>query len=88
MDIPRYRKGEFEPHVVRKNQTDIPIIEDCVLSMYAEGLTTRDISAHLRYVYGVEASAETISHMTDRILPITKEWQNSPLEPMSSIFYR
>lgn len=48
--------------------------------MYAKGMTTRDISAHLKDVYGVDASAEMISHMTDRILPIAKEWQNRPLE--------
>ena len=80
LDIPGDRKGEFEPQVVRKNQTDISNIEDQVLSMYAKGMTTRDISAHLRDVYGVEASAEMILHMTDRILPIAKEWQNRPLE--------
>lgn len=80
LDIPRDRKGEFEPQVVRKNQTDISNIEDQVLSMYAIGMTARDISVHLRDVYGVEASAEMISLMTDRILPIAKEWQNRPLE--------
>ena len=80
LDIPRDRKGEFEPQIVRKNQTDISNIEDQVLSMYAKGMTTRDISAHLKSVYGVDASAEMISNMTDRILPIAKEWQNRPLE--------
>ena len=73
LDIPRDRKGEFEPQAVRKNQTDISNIEDQVLSMYAKRMTTRDIPAHLRDVYGVDASAKTISHMTDRILPIAKE---------------
>lgn len=48
--------------------------------MYAKGMTTRDISAHLKSVYGVDASAEMISHMTVRILPIAKEWQNCPIE--------
>ena len=72
LDIPRDRKGEFEPQIVKKNQTDISNIEDQVLSMYAKGMTTRDISSHLRDVYGVEASAEMISHMTDRILPSPK----------------
>ena len=80
LDIPRDRKGDFEPQIVKKNQTDISNIEDQVLSMYAKGMTTRDISAHLKDVYGVDASAEMISHMTDRILPIAKEWQNRPLE--------
>ena len=55
--------------------------------MYAKGVTTRDISTHLRDVYGVDASAEMISHMTDRILPIAKEWQNRPLERRYAIVF-
>ena len=87
LDVPRDRKGDFEPQVVKKHQTDISNIEDQVLSMYAKGMTTRDISSHLRDVYGVEASAEMISHMTDRILPIAKEWQNRPLERKYAIVF-
>ena len=87
LDIPRDRKGEFEPQVVKKNQTDISNIEDQVLSMYAKGMSTRDISDHLKEVYGVDASAEMISHMTDRILPIAKEWQNRPLERKYAIVF-
>lgn len=87
LDIPRDRKGEFKPQIVRKNQTDISSIEDQVLSMYAKGMTTRDISEHLKDVYGVEASAEMISHMTDRILLIEKEWQNRPLERKYAIVF-
>ena len=73
LDIPRDRKGEFEPQIVKQNQTDISIIEVQVLYMYAKGMTTRDISTHLRNVYGVDASAEIISRMTDRILPLARE---------------
>lgn len=87
LDIPRDRKGEFEPQVVKKHQTDISSIEDQVLSMYAKGMTTRDISTHLKSVYGVDASAEMISHMTDRILPMAKEWQNRPLERKYAIVF-
>jgi transposase-like protein len=87
LDIPRDRKGEFEPQAVRKNQTDISNIEDQVLSMYAKGMTTRDISSHLHDVYGVDASAEMISHMTDRILPVAKEWQNRPLERKYAVVF-
>ena len=87
LDIPRDRKGEFEPLAVRKNQTDISNIEDQVLSMYAKGMTTRDISSHLKSVYGVNASAEMISHMTDRILPVAKEWQNRPLEKKYAVVF-
>lgn len=87
LDIPRDRKGEFEPQIVKKNQTDISNIEDQVLSMYAKGMTHRDISTHLRDVYGVEASAEMISRMTDRILPLAKEWQSRPLEHKYAIVF-
>ena len=82
IDIPRDREGTFEPRAVKKNETDISSIEDQVLSMYAKGMT-----AHLRDVYGVEASAEMISHMTDRILPIAKEWQNRPLERKYAVVF-
>ena len=87
LDIPRDRKGEFDPQVIKKNQTDISNIEDQVLSMYAKGMTTRDISTHLKDIYGVDASAEMISHMTDRILPIAKEWQQRPLERKYAIVF-
>lgn len=87
LDIPRDRNGEFEPKAVKKNQTDISNIEDQVLSMYAKGMTTRDISSHLQTVYGVDASAEMISRMTDRILPIAKEWQNRPLSSKYAIVF-
>ena len=87
LDIPRDRKGEFEPQIVQKHQTDISNIEDQVLSMYAKGMTTRDISSHLHDVYGIDASAEMISHMTDRILPIAKEWQNRPLDKKYAIVF-
>lgn len=87
LDIPRDRNGEFEPQVVKKHQTDISNIEDQVLSMYAKGMTTRDISDHLKTVYGVDASAEMISKMTDRILPVAKEWQNRPLDRKYAIVF-
>ena len=87
LDIPRDRNGEFQPQIVKKNQTDISNIEDQVLSMYAKGMSTRDISAHLHDDYGVDASAEMISHMTDRILPVAKEWQNRPLEKKYAVVF-
>lgn len=87
LDIPRDREGSFEPQTVKKNETDISSIEDQVLSMYAKGMTTRDIRDHLQDVYGVDASAEMISHMTDRILPVAKEWQNRPLERKYAVVF-
>ena len=87
LEIPRDRNGSFEPQVVKKNQRDISSIEDQVLSMYAKGMSTRDISSHLEEVYGVNASREMISRMTDKILPIAKEWQNRPLEKKYAIIF-
>ena len=87
LDIPRDRNGEFEPQVVKKHQRDVSNIEDQVLSMYAKGMTTRDISSHLKSVYGVDASAEMISRMTDKVLPIAKEWQNRPLTEKYAIVF-
>lgn len=87
IDVPRDRKGDFEAQSVKKNQTDISNIEDQVLSMYAKGMTTRDISAHLQSIYGVDASAEMISRMTDRILPIAEEWQNRPLAKKYAVVF-
>lgn len=87
LEIPRDRNGSFQPQVVKKNQRDISSIEDQVLSMYAKGMSTRDISSHLQDIYGVNASAEMISRMTDKILPIAKEWQNRPLEKKYAVTF-
>lgn len=85
--IPRDRKGEFEPQLVKKGQTDISSIEDKMLSIYAKGMSTRDISDHLRDIYGLDISAAFVSQVTDRILPIAKDWQNRPLQKKYIIVY-
>ena len=82
LDIPRDRKGEFEPEIVPKYCRDISGIEDKVISLYARGMTTRDIAVELQELYGINVSAEKISKITDRILPDIKEWQSRPLEPI------
>lgn len=87
IDVPRDRDGEFEPQLIGKYKKDISSIEDQVLSMYAKGMTTRDITEHLQSVYGVDASATMISKMTDKILPIAKEWQNRPLSRKYAIVF-
>lgn len=87
LDIPRDRNGDFDPQVVKKHQTDISTIEDQVLSMYAKGMTTRDITTHLYDVYGVDASPSMISKMTDKIIPIAKEWQSRPLSSKYAIVF-
>lgn len=73
VSVPRDRKGEFEPQVLKKNQTSISQdIEEKILSMYAKGMTTGDIEAHIQDIYGVEVSDTTVSRITDKILPIAK----------------
>jgi putative transposase len=75
IDVPRDRKGEFEPQLVKKQQTSLSgDIEQKILSMYAKGMTTRDIDAHIREIYGIEVSDSTVSRITDKILPVVKEW--------------
>ena len=87
LNIPRDRNGEFEPQVVKKNQSDISSIEDQVLSMYAKGMTTRDIERHLENLYAIDASPELISRITDRIIPMISEWQSRPLSPIYAIVF-
>lgn len=80
IDVPRDRKGEFEPQLVKKQQTSLSgDIEEKILSMYAKGMTTRDIDAHIREIYGLEVSDSTVSRITDKILPVVKEWHACPL---------
>ena len=75
VDIPRDRKGEFEPKLIPKYQRDISGIEEKVISLYGRGMSTRDIHDQLQDLYGIEISAEMVSKITDKILPEVKEWQ-------------
>ena len=86
--IPRDRKGEFQPQMVKKHQTTLSgDIEEKILSMYAKGMTTGDIEAHIREIYGLEVSDTTISRVTDKILPVVKEWQMRPLEDIYAVVF-
>ena len=84
---PRDRNSEFDPQIVKKGQRRFAGFDDKILSMYARGMTTRDIQAHLEDIYGVEVSAELISTVTDGILEQVKEWQHRPLEAVYPIVY-
>lgn len=71
IDVPRDRKGEFEPQVIKKYQNTITQdMEEKIISMYAKGMTTADIESHMRDLYDIEISDSTISRITDKILPI------------------
>ena len=86
--VPRDRKGEFEPQLLKKNQTSISQdIEEKILSMYAKGMTTGDIEAHIQDIYGGNVSDTTVSRITDKILPVAKEWQQRPLEAVYAVVF-
>jgi transposase-like protein len=88
ISIPRDRKGEFDPQLVKKNQTTLSgDIEEKILSMYAKGMTTSDIEGHIREIYGITVSDSTISRVTDKILPVVKEWQIRPLESLYAVVF-
>lgn len=80
--MPRDRNGEFEPKLILKYQRDISSIEEKVISLYARGMSKRDIHDQIQELYGMELSAEMVSKITDRILPEIKEWQSRPLNPV------
>lgn len=86
--VPRDREGEFEPQLVKKNQTTLTgDIEEKILSMYAKGMTTSDIETHIQDIYGLECSDSTISRITDKILPVVREWQSRPLEEVYAVVF-
>lgn len=77
---PRDRDGSFEPRIIPKRTKDVSGIEDKVLSMYARGMSQRDIADTIEEIYGFEISHETISTITDRVIDVAREWQNRPLK--------
>ena len=87
LEVPRDRQSKFEPAVIKKRQRDISGLEEKIISMYAKGMTTRDIQAHIVDIYGYEISPETVSHITDKVLERAKEWQNRPLQEVYSIVF-
>jgi transposase-like protein len=87
IDVPQDRKSTFEPQVVRKRQKDISDIDQKIISMYAKGMTTRQISETIEDIYGFEASEGFISDVTDKILPQIEDWQNRPLDEVYPILY-
>jgi transposase-like protein len=85
--VPRDRNGEFDPVIVKKYERTIGPIEDKIISMYAKGMTVRDIQSHIQELYGLDVSATLISNITDKIVHIATEWQNRPLESMYPIVF-
>ena len=83
----RDRNASFEPQILKKHQKRFDGFDDKILSMYARGMTTREIQGHLEEMYGVEVSPTLISEVTDGVMEEVKAWQNRPLEPLYAILY-
>ena len=87
IEVPRDRNGDFDPQIIQKHQTRFDGFDDKIISMYARGMTTRDIQAHLQEIYGVEISADLVSRVTDAVINDVKEWQNRSLDEVYPILY-
>jgi putative transposase len=81
IEVPRDRGGTFEPQIVKKRQRRLSGVDEMVLSLYAKGLTTGEISAHFAGIYGASVSKETISRITDKVIEEMTGWCNRPLDP-------
>lgn len=87
LETPRDRNGEFAPQIIQKNQTRWTGFDDKILSMYARGMTTREIQGHLEEMYQVEVSPSLISEVTDGVIEQVRAWQNRPLEPFYGVVF-
>lgn len=87
IEVPQDRRSTFQPQIVKKRQKDISEIDQKIISMYAKGMTTRQISETIEDIYGFEASEGFISDVTDKILPQIEDWQNRPLDEVYPILY-
>ncbi|MBT2535113.1 IS256 family transposase [Arthrobacter sp. ISL-69] len=87
IDVPRDREGTFEPKIVAKRQRRLTGVDEMVLSLYAKGLTTGEISAHFAEIYGASVSKETVSRITDRVIDEMNEWQNRPLDEVYAAIF-
>ena len=87
IDVPQDRNSEFEPQIVPKHKTNISAIEQQIINMYARGQITREISAQIEEIYGFEASAELVSRVTDKVLPMIDEWQTRRLSEVYPIVF-
>ncbi len=85
--IPRDRRGRFDPVLIGKYQRRFPGFDEKIIAMYARGMSTRDIQAHIEELYGIGVSAALVSAITDAVLEEVKAWQNRPLEPVYAIVY-
>ena len=87
LDIPRDRAGTFDPQLIAKYQRRFPDFDEKIISMYARGMTVREIRGHLQELYGIEVSPDLISTVTDAVLEAVSEWQNRPLDACYAIVF-
>ena len=87
LDIPRDRRGSFEPQLIAKYQRRFPGFDEKIVSMYARGMSVREIQGHLRELYGIEASPQLVSTVTDAVLDEVAKWQSRPLEAVYAIVF-
>jgi transposase-like protein len=87
IDVPQDRDSSFEPQIVRKHQKDISNIEDKIISMYAKGMSTRQISEQVNDIYGFEVSEGLVSDITNKLLPVIEEWQQRPLSAIYPVVF-
>ena len=87
LDIPRDRQGRFDPVLIAKYQRRFPGFDEKIIAMYARGMSTRDIQAHIEELYGIGVSPTLVSVVTDAVLEDVLAWQNRPLEPVYAIVY-
>ena len=85
--VPRDRNGSFDPIVVKKYERTLGPIENKIISMYAKGMTTRDIQAHIHEIYGLDISPTLVSNITDKIIDLAKQWHNRPLDAVYPIVF-
>ncbi|MPM72376.1 IS256 family transposase ISCcl1 [bioreactor metagenome] len=78
--VPRDRKGEYEPQLVKKHQTDVSSIEDKIIFLYSQSISTRDTQKTMQEMYGIDVDDSCVSKITDKILPLIREWQEWPLQ--------
>jgi transposase-like protein len=87
IDVPRDRNGSFEPQIVAKGETRLDGFDDKIISLYARGMTVREIQGHLRELYAVDVSPDLISRVTDAVLDEVREWQNRPLDTVYPVVF-
>ncbi len=87
LEVPRDRNGSFEPRLVKKGEKQLNGFDDRIVSLYAKGMTTRDIQAHFEDAYGVDVSATFISQVTNAVMDEVTAWQNRPLDAVYPIVY-